>query len=161
MESLVGIASKVRQSTGMGGGADQVMKTGYVATFELAGRVVRMKTTQPLTISDGDRLALVGTMKGRVFKVLAYNNLSTGIEGSDEGGLRILFGVLLFAFGISAVRNLSAASSGALQAVVALGFVGMSLFAALSGARVLAAVRMLRRAKPCSAMGSRVRGNDG
>lgn len=71
----------------------------YHATFELAGRKIRVQDMKPIAIEEGDRVKIAGTPNSDgVLESTAYNNKTTGVRGGMSGMKSIPASIALIAF---------------------------------------------------------------
>lgn len=85
MERIEGPISKLRTTIAVGGQNDMVFSE-HIATFQVGGRAVRLKTKEAPVLGDGDELVLLGTDRQGLIEALAYRNRTTGTYG-DAGSI--------------------------------------------------------------------------
>jgi hypothetical protein len=146
MEILEGRASRVTSAIELGPGQqDTPVHTTHVALFQLGSRSVRVSSSDPIAIGEGDDVVVAGITRRGAFDALAYRNLSTSTEGDQGwwaafilGSSLGLLGLGLFAQSFRGPRWWVLALIGAILAAVGSSF-------AYRGVRVLAALSVLRR----------------
>ena len=93
METVSGLASSVTHGFDIDPGSGATWRT---ATFKIDQHQVRIDSHSRIGIDNGERVVVIGRMRGGQLKSLAYKNLTTQAQG-DSGYLSsgLVGGVLL------------------------------------------------------------------
>ena len=95
METLQGPVTNCQHTLKVSGGGNNTgTTTTYIALFRVNGRPVEFRTSQPVSISDGDQAKVAGSMWNGALNALACRNLSTG-ETMSVGSGGYLVGAFL------------------------------------------------------------------
>lgn len=146
MEIIEGRASRVTSTIDVGGGQDYVpVHTTHIALFQLGARAVKVSSSDPVVINDGDEVLVAGFARRGAFDALAYRNLSTSSEG-DQGWLAVLIlGSMLGVLGLGLFAQSFRGGNWWVLAVIGAILTASGSFFASRGVRVLAALSVLRR----------------
>lgn len=153
-EELRGMVTKVdRAAVEYPGPHLGTKRTFHVSTFQVGQRRVKFEAARPLTVNEGDQVAVTGVMRGNTLDALAYRNFTTGVSANTGLYLWFLVGVIFTGVGIAvlSVPFLSTPKGIAGYVGVAIFGGGMFLFASLGlyfGVCTLRAVLALRAEVP-------------
>lgn len=147
MENLSGIVSGVRNTINVSGsgGSNGTVTTTYISIFKINGQPVKIKTSQPMAIDDGDEVLVVGKINGNTFNALACKNLTTGEEGSLNGVLMAILGVIFLIAGVCGIVFFSDPFFGDFPILIGLIFIGVSVYSLYSGSQIFNALKELRK----------------
>jgi hypothetical protein len=146
MEIIEGRASRVRSAIDVGGERDDAsVHTTHITLFELGSRAVRVSSSDPVVINDGDEVRVAGVARSDAFYALAYRNLSTSSEG-DQGWLAaLILGTMLGVLGLGLFAQSFRGGNWWVLAIIGGILAAAGSFFAYRGVRVLAALGVLRR----------------
>ena len=146
MEILEGRASRVTRSIDVGSGhGDASVHTTHITLFQLGSRAVKVSSSDPVVINDGDDVLVAGIARRDAFDALAYRNLSTSSEG-DQGWLAaLILGTMLGVLGLGLFAQSFRGGNWWVLAIIGAILTATSSFFASRGVRVLAALSVLRR----------------
>lgn len=99
METLKGIAGKVRFSTEVEGMEDSTA-TRQIAVFEIDGKPVEIKLRESIMIDEGDSIRVAGKIQKGIFKAYAYKNLTNGASGKGQVLMYMFMGLVFLMMGI-------------------------------------------------------------
>ncbi|WP_333653447.1 hypothetical protein [Dissulfurispira sp.] len=142
METIRGVASKVRNTIDVSGG--DVTTTTHICIFQLDGRTVKVKSSEPPIINEGDNVIVAGNSSGGVFYAFAYRNLTSHTEGNEGYFLMFLFGVIFPVASVMIFSTFSNPFFGILPKIIASVFLLAGLYMLFRGIRVLQAVKLLK-----------------
>lgn len=143
MERLSGMASSVLQRGVTDVLGDPPASGSHLAQFKLAGRRVQAKSGGYHIIGDGDRLVVVGSMRGGVFEALACRNDTRGTTSNEDWVGRLVVCPLLCWYALR-VLGMDIRAFGPLQLALAGVFAVVCAYSVFHGARTLRAVMQLR-----------------
>ena len=108
LQVLTGVVSHTNQGSSFGHTVspigDQVLTHKLqLFSFRIDGKPVIYRTAAFLSISDGDRVAVAGTMKNGMLEVAAFRNLSTGASYAPPTGGLTYVGWFMIVIGIPAI----------------------------------------------------------
>ena len=149
MESLKGIAHKVDSTVIEYARSKYSKRTVHITSFQIAGRQVKYESTRRQMINEGDKMIVIGTVRGKILFALAYKNLTSGIENSQGWFVWLFLGLLFgsvgfFIWGLIDIRTATVGQ------IVGIGIFGgvFCVFSALQlfvGIRTLQALNYLRK----------------
>jgi hypothetical protein len=102
---------------------------------------VKIVSSTPLVIADGQELLVVGRRRAKVFMAYAHRNLSTGHEGHEGWATRLLVTILV----VTAALWLGSLMGGPYAMVSGIVFVALGFAMAWRSLEVVQALVMLRR----------------
>ncbi|CAM3794279.1 hypothetical protein [Polynucleobacter antarcticus] len=115
----------------------------YIAQFNLDDRAIVAQFSSPMTIHQGDVLAVSGYPKGNVFQVLAYANQTQDVRGA-ENWLILALGALFFLAVAIGLLNSALVSEGSLvPKLFLMGFVGVGLYMVYRALLIREAIALL------------------
>jgi hypothetical protein len=91
MDILDGVVTKLRYSVEISDGGKA---TTHVTIFQVAGKPVKIKSTEIVLIDENDRVRVAGKVSKGVFNAYAYVNNTTGVSGNAGRGTLYVFGVI-------------------------------------------------------------------
>ena len=146
MEIIEGRASRVTRTIDVGGGlGDASVHTTHILLFQLGSHAVRLSSSDPVVINDGDEVLVAGFARRGAFDALAYRNVSTSSEG-DQGWLAaLILGTMLGVLGLGLFAQSFRGGNWWVLAVIGAILTAAGSFFASRGVRVLAALSVLRR----------------
>jgi len=146
MEILEGRASRVKGTIDVSGGQQYApVDTTHIALFQLGSRAVKVSSSDPIAINEGDEVWVAGVTRRGGFDALAYRNLSTSSEG-DQGWLAaLILGTMLGLLGLGLFAQSFRGPGWWVLAVIGAILAGVGSYFAFRGVRVLAALSVLRR----------------
>jgi hypothetical protein len=148
MEILEGRARRVKSTIDVGGGqAHTPVHTTHIALFELDARAVKVSSSEPVLINEGDAVRVAGVSHRGAFEALAYRNLSTSSEG-DQGWLAaLILGSMLGVLGLGLLAQSFRGGHWWALAIIGAILAAAGSHFAFRGVRVLAALSVLRRTR--------------
>ncbi|APR67660.1 hypothetical protein CN03_12410 [Thalassolituus oleivorans] len=102
METLRGVAQKVRFSTVVSGGENHT-STSHLAVFEVNRTPVELSMPESIFLENGDEIFLAGKIKKGVFKAIAYKNLTNNVSGKGQVILPMLLGIIFTIVGLGTI----------------------------------------------------------
>lgn len=96
METLRGTAEKVRNTVSVSGGGDRnsTVTTTHIALFQINNRQIKVSSTEPVLIEEGDEVVIAGSVRRGLFEALAYRNVTTGITGNQAYVVNLILGII-------------------------------------------------------------------
>lgn len=91
MDILDGVVTKLRYSLEISGEGNT---TTHVTIFQVAGKPVKIKSTEIVLIDENDRVRVAGKVSKGVFNAYAYVNNTTGVSGNAGRGTLYVFSVI-------------------------------------------------------------------
>jgi hypothetical protein len=146
MEIIEGRASRVKSTIDVSGGQEYTsVQTTHITLFQLGSRAVKVSSSDPVVINEGDEVLVAGVTRGEAFDALAYRNLSTASEG-DQGWLAaLILGSMLGVLGLGLLAQSFRGGNWWVLAIIGAILAAAGSYFALRGVRVLAALSVLRR----------------
>lgn len=145
METIRGVASKVRNTIDVsGGGKDGHVTTTHICIFQLDGRTVKAKSSEPPIINDGDNVIVAGSSSGGVFNAFAYRNITSQADGNEGYILMFLFGVIFPVASVMIFGTFSDPFFGIFPKIIGSVFILAGLYMLFRGVRILQAVKLLK-----------------
>jgi hypothetical protein len=157
MEKVSGTVSNLRNTINVsGGGENNQVTTTHISIFQLTGRQIKAKSSEPLMINEGDKLIVAGSTQKGVLNSYAHKNLTTNIEGNEGWILRLIFGLIMPCVGIGAMAAFADNSNSfgmyseplifrMLPKFVGGFFIVFGIYNIFCAARVLQAIKELRQ----------------
>ncbi len=146
MEKIKGIASQVRNTISVsGGGNNSSVTTTHIAIFQIEGRQIQCKSSEPILINEGDMVMVASKTGSGILNGYAYMNLNTRAVGNEGWVLMLFFGVLFPAVSVAVFSIFSDPFFGVLPKVIGGIFLVVGLGMFYRGIRVLQAVRVLKK----------------
>ena len=141
MEKLKGTVTELRRGKSVSYNPKTGTSTIHAAVFRLDGQLVKIVSSTPLVIAEGQQMLVVGRRRAKVFAAYAHRNLSTGHEGHEGWATRLLVTILV----VTAALWLASLMGGSYAAVAGIAFVALGFAMAWRSLEVVQALVMLRR----------------
>jgi hypothetical protein len=95
METTRGTAEKIRNTVSVsGGGKDANVTTSHITLFQINGKQMKVTSSEPVMIEEGDEVLLAGSERNGVFNAIAYKNITTGARGNTAYLSHLIIGVV-------------------------------------------------------------------
>jgi hypothetical protein len=147
MERLKGIATKVRHTVDVSGGGNRQgysVTTTHICLLQIGAMAIEVRCSEPIVISEGDRVAVAGFRSGAMLQGLAYANESNGASGNEGMLGKLAAGTACVLAGGSALFGLVATPQGWLPTLASSGFLCFGLYLVFRGFNIWKATQALR-----------------
>lgn len=141
MEKLQGTVAELRRGKTVSYNPKTGTSTIHAAVFRLDGQLVKIVSSTPLVIADGQQLVVAGRRRAKVFTAYAHRNLTTGDEGHEGWATRLLVTILV----VTGALWLGSLMGGSYGAIVTVVFLALGFAMAWRSLEVVQALVMLRR----------------
>jgi ACR3 family arsenite efflux pump ArsB len=155
MKTISGTISNLRHTINVsGGGEDYSVRTTHISLFQIDRQAIKVQSTQPLMINEGDNMIVVGPIKKGVLHGLAHKNLTTSVEDHEGWIAQLIIGILIPCIAIFMLHMFTSLTQGASKEVdmftimsnlFAVIFFAFGIYSIFSGVRVLQALGQLRK----------------
>ena len=141
MEKLQGTVTDLRRGKTVSYNPKTGTSIVHAAVFRLDGQLVKIVSTAPLHIADGQQVLVAGRRRPKLFTAYAHRNLTTGDEGHEGWATRLLVTIAVVTFALW----LAGQMGGEYMAVFAIVFLAAGVAMAWRSFEVVQAILALRR----------------
>ncbi|HEX8604138.1 MAG TPA: hypothetical protein VF774_15940 [Pseudoduganella sp.] len=141
MEKLRGMVTELRRGKTVSHNPKTGTSVMHAAVFRLDGQLVKIVSSAPLVIAEGQELLVVGRRRAKVFAAYAHRNLSTGAEGHESWATRLVVTILV----VTAALWLGGWLGGDYAVVFGITFIALGVAMAWRSLEVVQAIVMLKR----------------
>jgi hypothetical protein len=141
MEKLKGTVAELRRGKTVSYNPRTGTSVIHAAVFRLDGQLVKIVSTTPLVIAEGQQLVVVGRRRAKLFTAYAHRNLTTGDEGHEGWATRLVVTILV----VTGALWLGSLMGGDYAVVFGATFLALGIAMAWRSLEVVQALVMLRR----------------
>lgn len=116
----------------------------YISSFNLGERPIEARFSTPMTIRDGDTLAVSGYAKGNAFQVLAYNNQTQQVSGTENWFVLALGALFFLAVAIGLLNSELVMEDALVPKLFLIGFVGVAIYMGYRALLIREAIALLQ-----------------
>ena len=127
MNVVSGPATHCQHTIKVSRGGESRARTSYIQMFRVQGQQVTFRSSEPLSLADGDEVVAAGVVKDRGLTAYAVRNVTTGASLNSGVAGPIIAAIILPLFGLFFTSVLTV-FTGKIGWLVYLVFVGVALY---------------------------------
>ena len=117
----------------------------FISKFNLDHRAIEAKFSEPMAISNGDRVTVSGYTKGEAFQVLAYVNETQGLSGKENWIVLAMGAIFFLAVAVGLLNSELVIEGAWIPKLFLLGFIGVAFYMGYRALLIREAVKLLQQ----------------